>query len=390
MIKKLRIRNFRSLRDITLEPGLINVFVGPNASGKSNGIEALKFLTQTAIGGLSKAFGDRDGFREVFWKGESSTNAVEFYITLDLPLGPAQAPALVDYQLSVEGSETGLISVSRELLRLSFDGRSVDIIDMAHGHGHARNADGTKAFDPPGNPAVSLLEFNVPNWPGTIFKGYLVSWHFYNLLPLAMKQAKPFSRATFLTEVGDNLIEYLTTLKTSYADHFRSIERVVQDTFPEVEELIPESTQTGQVFLTLREKFLKKPIRVWNMAEGELKFIALVALILSPPEMGAPLVAIEEPENHLHPRLIETLIELLRQTEARFIEEGIGAAQLFVTTHSPYLVDQLKLEELVVVEKEQGQTHYTRPRDRAELRDLISKEERGLGELWFSGSLGGV
>jgi predicted ATPase len=390
MIKRISIKNFRSLRNVTLEPGLINVFVGPNASGKSNAIDAFKFLTNMAMSGLSRTFSDRGGFGEVFWKGESAESAIDFELSLDLPLAEGETPVPVDYQLSIEGSRTDLMTVKRESLRITLDQGPVEIIDMTAGHGNIRNADGTKAFDSPGNPAVSMLDFNVPNWPGTIFKQYLARWSYYNLIPLVMKPIKPFTRANFLQERGDNLVEYLTTLKTSYADNFRSIEQVVKDTFPEVEQLIPEPTQSGQVFLTLREKYLKKPIKSWDMAEGELNFIAMVALILSPAEMGAPLVCVEEPESHLHPRLIETLVELLRQSEARFISQGIGAAQLFITTHSPYLVDQLKLDELVVVEKVRGETHYARPRDRSELRNLISNEQRGLGELWFSGSLGGV
>lgn len=389
MIRSITIKNFRSLRNVSLQPGLINVFVGPNASGKTNFIEALKFLAHAAGSGLSKAITDRGGFPEIFWKGETSDSEIEFGLTVDLPLKVDESvPA--DYRLIVEGGLTGLITVKREVLRIKGHRDFVDIIDMKSGHGKASHIDGSKAFDVPGDPSISLLQYNTPNWIGTNFKLYLQSTHFYNLIPRAMKQLKPFASATSLTELGDNLIEYLTTLKTAHGDSFRQIEQVVQDTFPDVAELIPQPNQAGQVLLTSKEKFLKRPITAWNMADGELIFIAFAALILSPPEFGSPITCIEEPENHLHPRLIETLIELLRQAEARFISEGHGASQIFATTHSPYLVDRLTLDELIVVEKVQGETRYIRPKEKAELRELLAREQIGLGELWFTGALGGV
>ena len=368
---------------------MLNVFVGPNSSGKTNFLAALKFLHHVAALGLFKAFADRGGFNEVFWKGETTEDQIEFNLSVEIPTQEGQLlPA--EYELAIQGSPTGTVTVRRESLRIEYRGRMIDVIDMRDGLGKINHLDGTKAFDSPNNPSISMLEFNTPNWGGTTFRNYLMSMHFYELVPQAMRQMKPFVKVPFLNEYGENLIEFLTTLKTSHSDAFRQIEQVVQDTFPYVEQLIPEPTQAGQVFLTAKERFLKRPVNVWNMAQGELGFIALVSLILSPPEFGAPITAVEEPESHLHPRLLETLVELLRQTEAKLIAEGQGASQIFTTTHSPYLVDHLNLDELIVTEKIKGQTQYSRPRDRAELKEMLSREPQGLGDLWFTGALGGV
>jgi predicted ATPase len=390
MIRSIGIQNYRSLRKVSLEPGLLNVFVGPNAAGKSNFIDALRFLCHAAEGGLSKVFADRGGFAEVFWKGETTDNYIEFDLEVDLPLNLEEPPVPARYLLNIEGSQTGRLTVKREGLSIKHAGHFVDIIDMKAGHGIVRHADGSKAFDPPDDPSVSMLEFNIPNWAGSAFKAYLRLIHFYDLVPRAMRQIKQFVKAPFLNELGDNLVEFLTTLKTAHAESFRQIEQVVKDTFSDVEQLIPEPNQAGQVFLTSKEKFLKRPISVWNMAQGELAFIAFASLILSPPEFGSPITCVEEPENHLHPRLLEVLVELWRQSEAKNIAEGHGASQIFATTHSPYLVDRLNLEELIVVEKIKGQSQYTRPKDKAELKELLAREHLGLGELWFTGALGGV
>ena len=390
MIRRLHVKNFRSLRDVTLEPGLLNVFVGPNSSGKSNYIDSLKFLTDLAKFGLSHAFSERGGFTEVFWKGTSTPDIISFDASFDVLVESSPKPLRFDYVLEVLGSRTGLLTVKRELLHTESEKGPVNLIDITSGHGEIRHLDGTKASDPPENPSVSMLEFNLPKWAGSQFKQYLACWHFYKLVPALMKQLKALKNTPTLTETGDNLIEYLTTLKTSYSDTFKRIERVVQDTFPDVQELNPQMTQYGQVFLTTKEKFLHGLITVWNMADGELAFIALLARIFSPPEFGSPVICVEEPENHLHPRLLETLVEVLKQNQNVLQERGIPLSQIFATTHSPHLVDRLNLEELIVFEKQEGETRLLRPTDKAHLKDLLSREEMGLGELWYSGALGGV
>ena len=61
-----------------------------------------------------------------------------------------------------------------------------------------------------------------------------------------------------------------------------------------------------------------------------------------------------------------------------------------MTTHSPHLVDQFNLDELIVLEKREGAATVTRPGDREHLRKLLQEEEIGLGSLYYSGALGGA
>jgi len=87
----------------------------------------------------------------------------------------------------------------------------------------------------------------------------------------------------------------------------------------------------------------------------------------------------------LHPRLLETLIEVFTQRQA---ELGHRAAQVIVTTHSPYLVDKMNLDDLIVIEKSNGASRCLRPASKKHLKELLEREELGLGELWYSGALG--
>jgi predicted ATPase len=387
MIKRLHVENFRSLKELDLRPGLTNVLVGPNAAGKSNIVDALKFLTNLASQGLARALLTRLGYPEVAWKGKDA-GPIRITIELEAALEPG-TPQHVEYQIEIDGTPLGAFAVLRERLTLSGNGRTMNLLDLSMGQGEVRHADGTRAFDAPSDPAKSVLEYSVPGWVGTLFREYLAGWQFHRLDPLTMKQANPASRVPYLIERGENLAAWLATLKTSHSEHFRRIEQVAKDAFPGLLELVTELTPTQTTFLSSREKYLTRPVPVWGLADGELCFIALASLILAPPELSAPLHCAEEIENHLHPRLLTTLVELLKQEQTRYLESP-GAAQVFITTHSPYLVDQFALDELVVVDKVEGQTRCARASDKAHLRELLEREELGLGELWYSGALGGV
>ena len=177
------------------------------------------------------------------------------------------------------------------------------------------------------------------------------------------------------------------TLQTKHGPAFERMARVAKDAFPGLERLFTVPTQQGQVFLASQEKHLKGPISVFQMSDGELAFIALLSLIFSPPELASALYCVEEPENHLHPRLLDTLVEVLKQVQEELSPEN--RSQILITTHSPYLIDKFSLDELIVLEKREGATILTRPCDKSHLRDLLQKEEVGLGELYYSGALSG-
>ena len=381
MITRLRVKNYLSLKDVDLELGWRNVLVGPNMAGKSNLIDCFKFLRHMVSSGLSKAFLDRGGFSEVVWKGGDESR-IAFQLMVETR---AEIKESYEYDLSIVGGATGLISVEKERLVVKVETQVSTLIDLQHGQGQVTHLDGTPAFQPPG-PSHSALEYTVPGWAGTAVKDFMASWRFYRLLPALMKQANAATGQDFLNELGENLSSWLMTLQTSYPEEFRQFTQAAIDVLPDLETILAPPTQFATTYVTTREKHLQRPVTIWRMSDGELAFLALLSLIFAPASLGAPLYCVEELENHLHPRLLETLVELLTQRQNEF---GARAAQVMVTTHSPYLVDRFTLDDLIVVEKHGGATHCTRPASKQHLRELLEREELGLGELWYAGALGG-
>lgn len=383
MIKKIRVRNFLSLKDVTLELGINNVVVGPNMSGKSNLIDCFRFLTTMVTQGLNKAFLDRGGFYEVAWKGGDDSR-IYVGLTIESPFENPPIKKEYDYEISIIGGQTGTIAVEKEKLTVKSEGTVKTLIDLKSGHGEVKKEDGTVAFASGGDPTRSALEFDVPGWEGSLIRALVSRWRFYRLIPTAMKQANAAASQIFLEEYGNNFSSWFMTLLTQHPEEFRRIRQTATDVLPSLTEILTPPTQVATTYVTTQEKHLKRPINIWRMSDGELCFLALLSLIFAPAEFGAPLFCVEEPESHLHPRLIETLTEILSQRQQ---ELGPRVAQNLVTTHSPCLVDKMKIDDLIVVEKEKGASIFTRPASKGHLKELLEREEVGLGDLWYSGAL---
>jgi predicted ATPase len=375
-----------SFRDVRVNLGLRNFLVGPNMAGKSNFIEVFRFLKrvsfpQPGTWGLANAF--PGGFSEFTWKGGDSKLIA---ITLE-----GVVPALGDlqnvewtYDIAVVGDERGSIRVQEERLSLSFADRSYELIVKKNGSRSLVNKDGREMLSSV-DAGRTALEFEIPDWDGSFLRSSIASWYFYRLIPPLIKQSNPVAAPLFLTEHGDNLSSWLMHLQTRYPDAFARIEQVCRDVLPGLVSLFTWPNQQATVSVASTEKYLKRPVSLWQMSDGQLAFLAFLSLIFGPPDLGASLYCVEEPENHLHPRLIETLMEILKQVQDELGPSG--SAQVIATTHSPHLVDQVSLDELIVVEKREGATAVTYPRDKTHLLELLQTEELGLGDLFYSGAL---
>lgn len=385
MIKELYIKNYKSLKDLNLELGKRNILVGPNMSGKSNILDCFKFLTHICLEGVSSALIKRGGFSEVAWKGEDE-GPISFRFVILQEASENEPERKYEYEISIVGSQAspGPVFINREYLAVTAGNTVSILVDLKGNLGKVAHVDGSIAFTPQ-DPERSVLEYSVPGWEGMIVKNYISTWRYYRLLPAIMKQANAAVVQQFLMENGENFSSWFMTLQTGYPDKFSLIKQIARDVFPGLKEILTPPTQFATTFMTTQEKYLRRPITISHMSDGEIVFLAWLSLIFAPPVFGAPLFCVEELENHLHPKLLEILVEVQYQRQK---ELGSHAAQIIVTTHSPYLVDKVSLDDLVIVEKDNGATRCLRPASKAHLKDLLEREELGLGDLWYSGALG--
>lgn len=396
MITALRVKNFRSLRNVSLQLGLRNIFVGPNLSGKSNILDVFRFfrdmllVSDISLIGVGNAFTRRLGFSEVAWKGDDpgvisiGLDGKFAPTAFDQPYEALGSPTTWKYDITFAAMPNGWVTVQNEVLEFSDGSRRAKIIDTIEGKRQLFSWNGQKVSDVDDR-SRSALEFEIPAWDGNRIRSMIRMWRFYGFIPSTMRTLNPTTAANALNEHGENLSAWLMTLQTRHRDAFDKLVQVVRDVFPELNELYAWTTEQATVFAVSKEIGLKRLTPVSQMSDGQLCFIAMASLILAPDELGVPLVCVEEPENYLHPKLMETLVTLLNQRQD---ELGVDrAAQLLITTHSPHVIDRFSLDDLIVVQKREGTTVCTRPREKKHLRDLLAREEAGLGQLYYSGAL---
>jgi predicted ATPase len=178
-----------------------------------------------------------------------------------------------------------------------------------------------------------------------------------------------------LSATGDNLPNVIQYLKEQHEDRLDQILKTLSRRVPQLERVYAELMPDGRLLLQIKDAPFERPILAKFASDGTLKMLAYLTVLYDPDP--PQLVGIEEPENHLHPRLLPELAEECREASAR--------TQLMVTTHSPFFVNGLRPEELWVLYRDKN--GYTQAKQAAKMKGIKEFMNQGalLGHLWMEG-----
>ena len=336
--------------DLPMMP--LNVLIGPNGSGKSNLLEAIALL-RSATSDLAEPIARRSGPAEFFWKGPDPPQSLRIEAMIDFP--PTNVLRHVLWA-TVTGGHVEVAKGSVEVL----EGERPEVISD---HADPR---ASICFAAPKETALQHLKEQYD-----AIRFYR-NWSFGPDVRLR-RPCDADGCGRFLDEDGGNLALVLSAFhgddKRAVLDALRSLyDGIVDFRCP---------VRGGTVGLFLDEKG-NRTIPATLLSDGALRYLCLLAVLLHP--QPPPLVCIEQPELGLHPDLLPTLTDLMRNASQR--------SQLVVTTHSNVIVDALtdQPESVVICEKHDGETEMRRL-DNADLS--IWLKDYSLGDLWTDGELGG-
>jgi predicted ATPase len=186
---------------------------------------------------------------------------------------------------------------------------------------------------------------------------------------------------------GEGVTRVLQMLSLRLRKTFQRIEEEFREFVAEIEELSFERAEQGKWFIQVKEHGIEEPVSLSEMSEGTRTILALLTIIHQPnrPE----LILLEDIEHAIHPRGLAPLVETMRRMAK---EHGV---QFIFTTQSPYVLDCFQKPEywddVVIVEKKDGVSTLTNAKDRlVALGYEREMENLPLGDLWYSGALGGV
>ena len=395
MLKRIHIRGYKSLEDVEVRLSQLVVLFGPNASGKSNLLDALQLLSKLGTSRtLKEAFDPpyRGKPLESFTigpngiKGLLDQERLWFSIEADLnlsdavveavnrqiremrrPLGDAgskekgELPARVRerdlrYRIEVEMlPRSGLLRVTDEYLaalnsrgqptgrRKPFLERQGERIHLRHeGQAHPTYYD--RYLDH----SILSMPHYPPHYPHlAAAQRELQSWQFFYFEPRErMRAANPVKEVRHIGLMGEELAAFLNTMKATDDRQFRGIEKALHALMPNIDGIEVEVSGLGEVELRLKEGGVAIPARV--LSEGTLRMLGLLAL--SGVGEGPALVGFEEPENGVHPRRIQLIAALLKT------QQTLRRTQYIVTTHSPVLPDLLEDSSLFVMNRIERKT----------------------------------
>ncbi|MGH3833121.1 MAG: AAA family ATPase [Pseudonocardiaceae bacterium] len=375
-IQRLRIQNYRVLRDVQfsdLTP--LTVLLGPNGSGKSTVFDVFAFLHEAFTTNLRAAWDRRNRIRELRSRGESGP------ITIEIAYREAPRERLVTYRLRLD-EENGSPVVVDESLRWSTSpgsGAPTDILRFKCGEGRlyddVRKISTDEKLDSPDLLAVSTLG-GLARHPRVAHLRRFISGWYLSYLSAGAKRAVPEAGPQArLSETGDNLPNVVQYLSEQHPDRLAEILLFLADRVPHLEQVKTELLADGRLLLRFKDAPFDEPVLAKYASDGTLKLLAYLTVLYDPKP--PPIVAIEEPENFLHPRLLNVLAE-----EAR---GAAGRSQLLVTTHSPYFVDALRPKELwVLYRDDEG---FTRTVRASAMKRMVAQADAGalLGNLWMEG-----
>lgn len=388
-LRRLAVENFRSLRAVEVHLAPLNVLVGPNGAGKSNLLDVIAFLGDATRGDLEPALAKRGGFARLHFRGDPDANSpvrIEVETTTGSTGEAADAYALSFTSVRSPNDPRHPTIRRKEDFWLTEGAGEPRHISITGGRIQFHGADAGTVSVREDSLGLSLLPRLSPERGGERVEALadlFASFRVFDVDVAAARQPAQEEISDRLSDDASNLAAFLFYLARNHPDRFAELHRDVRAFIPGVEslEFTPIGGAGSGVVLNLVETGLRGSTRLREASFGSIRALALLALLYDP----APpqLTCIEEIDHGLHPHILDRIVELLRQASHQ--------TQFLIATHSPALVNRLKPDELIVCERGEDSSSHIPAIDPDTVRAMEQelRGEIGLGELWFSGALGG-
>ena len=419
-IEGFRIRNFRPLRDVTLgklwnlqrvEPLTpMTAVIGKNGVGKSALFDAFGFLSDCLRSGVEEACDarGRSGFNHI--KSQSQTGPIEF----EVYYREHRNARPITYELAIDLDNTGRPYVQSERLRQrrknQRHGRPFSFLLLNEGKGIAwkgekegRQIDRDDAQldllsliesikdDEEESRETEVVELedvrrlgiatlgSLRQHPRIVaFRRFIEGWYLSYFTPDAARSLPLAGPQKHLSVHGDNLGNVVQFMEREHPRRFQAILDGITGKIPGVDKIDTERTPDGRLLLRFNDRGFQDPFYVQQMSDGTLKVFAYLLLLEDPTP--PPFLCIEEPENGLYHKLLESLAREFREHATG----QKGGSQVFITTHQPYFVDALSPEEVWLLEKgDDGFSTVIRASDIDFVQNMVN-EGQPLGALWYS------
>ncbi len=425
MLKRIHIKNYKSLVDVEVNLDSLAVIFGPNAAGKSNFLDALQLLSRLVTSRtLKDAFNPpyRGMPLESFTFGTRGIQGLleqetaSFSIEVDVELSPTVRDAVnqqiremkrtkpeqpnersasslslvrethLRYRIEIEIlPRSGILRVADEYLtalntKNQPTSKRKPFLERVENRLHLRMEGQAHPIYYERHLDRSILSFPLypPHYPHLVaMRQELENWLLFYFEPRErMRATNPVKEVRHIGLMGEELAAFLNTLQALDKRQFQAVEQSLHMIIPSITGINVEITSLGEVEIRLMEGDTPIPARV--LSEGTLRILGLLAL--GGAQETPALIGFEEPENGIHPRRVRLIAEYLHTRSSSH------ESQIIVTTHSPILLDLIPNNFLYICRKRQGKTSIEQfaPQNtgvlwrKSDIEGALDKEEDSL------------
>ncbi len=401
MIKSVILQDFFSFKGenkIELKDG-VNLLLGINGSGKTSFINSLRVLSEGIAGaGLSSLLQEQwGGFDQIVnCSGEKAPSSFQITYVFDYTKLNAINPDAcfksdVMYCIAVRRSGTSYTLDEKVYTNHNVKtGIPFYYLNFSNGSGKISMRDSE-------NSKIVYKDYSSENFSGrelilrqindpvhylpihTLHKA-IESIIVYDNFDVSgssrIRSTAEFSNDTRLRKSGVNLTQILNYLNLNQAFAYERLEEAFKNVNPNFRGIVIDNLY-GQSYLSLKERNLNKAIGALHISDGTLRFLLMESIFYNP--LRGASIAIDEPEKGMHPDMIRSIAEMMKYASK--------SSQIIVATHSPHLLNQFDLEDILVFEKDEN--NVTMVHGVSE-DDFPEWEGEFLpGQMWLLGQIGG-
>jgi predicted ATPase len=352
-LSRILLRGFKSIRDCDLELQSLNIMIGPNGVGKSNFLNCFRLIQHILAKQLQTYISRQGGPDALLHFGRKKTSGImgEFHFA-------EQA-----YKLVLEPTQDNRMMFADEV----FFSNESDYCKIGSGH-----------FE---------TEIDAENARSMVYKDIIPTmknwrlYHFHDTGETAqVKQVQQINDNDYLRPDASNLAAFLYRLKKQFPAEYRRIVKIVQLAAPFFGDfyLRPNTDNPEFIELEWTEKGEDKPFKAYQLSDGTLRFICLATVLNQPEQFMPTTILIDEPELGLHPRAIDFLAAMLRSAAV--------TRQVIASTQSVTLLNGFSIDDLIIVDREDGVSSFKRHREEKFKHWL---QEYTVGDLWEKNVFGG-
>lgn len=354
----IRVEGYKSIREMSLELGAVNVLIGANGAGKSNLVSFFKMLNYMMAGSLGE-FVARSGHADsLLHFGGKRTVQIEAELTMNTDAGENS------YRMRVAHTALDGLTFLEESIAFARTGLS----ETAKRHVFpVVGPESCFAAEVPKHPTHKTIR--------NLMQGYRYFQFHDTSEQSRIRQACNIGGAKHLLNDAGNLGAILYNLQEYWPAYYRRIVASLRSVFPFFQDFVlePSGREDKQLFLSWRGSDPEQVFGPHQLSDGTLRMMALVTLLLQPEQHLPALLVIDEPELGLHPYAIEVLASLIKGASHH--------CQIILATQSVEVVNMFDADEIVIVELNDGESRFKRLDEDALAEWLEEYSKRIIDEI---------